>query len=76
MGLVRLELQVGSQDAPLLRQAAEALADPLRADAARALLRTRFAAPSAHSFKAWLEAAPLDGLALERDQDTGRDIGF
>jgi hypothetical protein len=75
-GLVRLELRVGRQDVPLLRQVAEALADPARADAARALLRARFAPPRPPSFKAYLETAPLDGVPIERDPDTGRDIAL
>lgn len=76
LGMVRLELQVAEQDVSLLRQVAQVLADPVRADAARALLRTRLAAPGAESFKAWLEAAPLEGVPLDRDPDPGRDIGF
>lgn len=71
-GLRRLELQVPASDAPLLRAVAAALADPVRAEAARNLLRDRFA--PAPSLKALLAAAPLDDLPLERSPDTGRPV--
>lgn len=40
----------------------------------RALLRQRFAEPSHVSLKALLASAPLDGIALDRSADPGRDI--
>jgi hypothetical protein len=53
---------------------AAALTDPARAAETRALLRGRFAPPPARSLKALLEAAPLEGVELERSRDTGRII--
>jgi hypothetical protein len=73
-GLRRLEVQVRGEDAPLLRAVAAALADPGRAAETRALLRGRFAPSPARSLKALLEAAPLEGVELERSRDTGRII--
>jgi hypothetical protein len=76
-GLVRLELQVNREDVSLLRQLAQALADPARAEATRAMLRSRLAPPPAADLKALLESAPcLEGLDMERGSDLGRDIAF
>jgi hypothetical protein len=74
-GLVRLELQVRKEDAPLVRRVAKALGDPAQADSARSLLRGRFGDPEARGLKALLAAAPLEGIDLERDRsDTGRSV--
>ena len=73
-GLVRVEVQVRKEDAPLVRRVAQALGDPARAADARALLRGRFAEPRARGLKALLAAAPLEGIDLERDRDTGRPV--
>jgi hypothetical protein len=73
-GLVRVEVQVRKEDAPLLRNVAGALADPMRAEQARSLLRRRFAPAGAKSLKALLASAPLDGIDLERSGDPGRDV--
>jgi hypothetical protein len=71
-GMQRLEVQVRGEDAPLLRAAAAALADPARVAEARALLRRLAPAPG---LKALIEAAPpLDDLDLERSRDTGRPV--
>jgi hypothetical protein len=73
-GFVRIEVNVSKDDASLVRQVAAALADPARQDAARTLLRERFAEPPKMSLKALLAAAPLDGIALDRGRDLRRDV--
>jgi len=73
-GIVRLEVQVRKDDAPLVRSVVGALADPDRAAATRALLRARFGAREAEGLKALLAAAPLEGIDLERNRDTGRTV--
>lgn len=73
-GLVRVEVNVRKEDASLVRLVASALSDPARQAEARALLRQRFAAPSHASLKALLASAPLDGIALDRSRDPGRDV--
>jgi hypothetical protein len=73
-GIVRLEVKVRKDDAPLVRNVAHALTDPERAADARALLRERFGEPRAKGLKALLEAAPLEGVDLTRERDPGRDI--
>jgi hypothetical protein len=70
-GVVRVEVHVRKDDAPLVRGVARALSDPQRADEARALLRTRFATEGAEGFKAFLASAPLEGIDLVRPRDTG-----
>jgi hypothetical protein len=74
LGLVRVEVQVRREDAPLVRDLVSALADPAQARAARALLRERFRPRAAKSLKALLAEAPLDGIEIERDRDTGRAV--
>ncbi|MGO8834378.1 MAG: hypothetical protein ACLQE9_16370, partial [Roseiarcus sp.] len=73
-GFVRVEVNVGKDDASLVRQVAAALSDPARQAAARALLRQRFAEPPKVSLKALLASAPLDGIDLKRGPDLGRDV--
>jgi hypothetical protein len=73
-GLVRIEVQVHKDDAPLVRRVAKALGDPQRAAEARALLRGRFAEPRGRGLKALLAAAPLEGVDLARDRDMGRSV--
>ena len=73
-GIVRVEVQVRKEDAPLVRSIAEALGDPDRAAAARSLLKARFAAPGSAGLKALLASAPLDGIELERARDPGRPV--
>jgi hypothetical protein len=72
--VVRLEMQVRKEDAPLLRSVASALSDPPRAAEIRALLRARFASPKAKSLKELLAGAPLDGIDLDRSDEPGREI--
>ena len=73
-GFVRVEVSVPKTDAGLVRQIAGILADPARAASARALLRRNFGASPHVSLKALLAAAPLEGIVVERDDDTGRDV--
>ena len=62
------------QDVALVRGLVGALADPQRAAAARALLRERFAPETAADLKVLLASAPLEGIDLERSNDTGRPV--
>jgi len=73
-GMVRVEVHVREQDAPLIRGAAKALSDPELEGEARAVLREHFAAGPAKGFKRLLAAAPLEGIDLSRDRDAGRDL--
>ena len=76
LGVMRLEIHVRKDDAPLIRGIAKALSDPARANEARVLLRTRFGAIHAKGLKALLAAAPLDGIDLTRKRDLGRDVAL
>lgn len=73
-GLVRVEVNVRKEDAPLVRRVASALSDPSRQAETRLLLRQRFAEPPKVSLKALLASAPLDGIDLDRHRDPGRDV--
>lgn len=73
-GFVRVEVRVKKQDAALVRRVASALGDPVRGDEARAVLSERFAQLPAEDLKALLEAAPLEGIDLDRPRDMGRKI--
>lgn len=75
-GFVRVEVQVRKEDANLVREVASALADPARAEGARALLRESFASARKGGLKALLAAAPLEGIELERSRDVGRDVAL
>lgn len=73
-GIVRLELQVRREDVALLRRVAAALSDPGEAVRARRSLEAQFPADGQPDLKALLAAAPLEGVDLQRDGDTGRDV--
>ena len=73
-GLVRIEVRAPRQDAALLRNIAGALADPARGAHTRMVLREVFALYRAKGFKELLAAAPLEGVDLERNPDTGREV--
>ena len=73
-GVVRLEVNVQEKDAGLVRSVVKALADPARADEARALLRDRFGGDNTGRLKALLAAAPLEGIDLDRERDFGRGV--
>ncbi len=73
-GIVRLEVQVRKDDAPLVRDVAAALADPLRRSEARALLQAQFGEARPTGLKALLAGAPLEGIELVRERDLDRDV--
>ena len=73
-GLVRVEVQVRREYAGLVRDVASALGDPEREAETRALLRDRIARHPATGLKALLASAPLDGIAIDRPRDMGREI--
>jgi hypothetical protein len=73
-GVVRLEVHVRKDDAPLVRGVVKALGDPEREAEARALLRERFGAGKPAGLKALLASAPLEGIDLTRERDFGRDV--
>ncbi|MFZ0423973.1 MAG: hypothetical protein WAL80_13945 [Xanthobacteraceae bacterium] len=73
---MRLEINIGKDDAALIRGVAKALSDPTRATEARALLRDRFAAVPAKGLKALLAEAPFEGIDLNRERDPGRDVAL
>ena len=73
-GIVRLEVHVRKEDAPLVRGVVKALTDPSREFQTRALLRERFGASKASGLKALLASAPLEGIDISRERDFGRDI--
>jgi hypothetical protein len=73
-GIARLEVRVPKVDVPLIREIAKALTDPARAKNARALLGRQLSGKKPTSLKALLAAAPLEGIDIERNRDTGRDV--
>jgi len=73
-GIVRVEIHVRKDDAPLVRGVVKALNDPDQRGEVRNLLRDRFGAAKTKGLKALLAAAPLEGVDLERDRDFGRKI--
>lgn len=73
-GLVRVEVQVRKGDVAFVRDLAKALTDPAQAEQVRAALKAPKSIYSGMSFKEFLAAAPLEGIDLTRDKDTGRDI--
>ena len=75
-GIARVEVRVPKEDAALLRQLAKVLSDPARAPRMRSTLRQDLRHGSRMAFKDFLAQAPLEGIDLERDRDTGRDIEF
>ncbi|MGI8525574.1 MAG: hypothetical protein ACR2K5_05250 [Pseudolabrys sp.] len=75
-GAVRVEVHVRKDDAALVRGITKALADPAREAETRTLLRERFGAANAKGLKAFLAAAPLEGIDLNREGDPGRDVAL
>ena len=73
-GFARVEIRVAREDVPLVRAVAAALSDPERAASTRSILLRNLIAPQAAGLKALLASAPLDGVDLERDRDTGRPV--
>lgn len=72
-GMVRVEVQVTNEDAPLVRAVAAALANPERRSEARALLRERFG-PERAGFKAFIESVPLEGVRITRSRTRSRRV--
>lgn len=72
-GMVRLEVHVPSEDAPLVRAVAAALANPERRSEARARLREGFGLGTA-PFKTFIASVPLDGVRIPRSRDRGRRV--
>lgn len=73
-GLARVEVQVPKGDIALVRDLAKALSNPAQAEQVRAALKARKSIYSGMRFKEFLASAPLEGIDLTRDKDTGRDI--
>jgi flagellar motor component MotA len=73
-GMIRLEVHVRKDDTALIRGVVQALADPVTEQDARALLQKRFGAGETKGLKALLASAPLEGIDLTRDRDSGRDV--
>ena len=73
-GMVRVEVHVREEDAPLIRGAAKALRDPVIEGEARAVLREHFAAGPARGFKRLLAGASLESIDLRRNRDAGRNL--
>jgi hypothetical protein len=72
-GFVRVEVQVRSADASLVRKVAK----KLNADSDQTRFRTvlrKETSESGASFKELLAAAPLDGIDLKRSRDAGRNV--
>ena len=72
-GMVRLEVQVTNEDAPLVRAVAAALANPARRSEVRALLRDCFG-PEPAGFKTFIASVPLEGVRISRSRDRGRRV--
>lgn len=75
-GLMRIEIQVGKNDAALVREIARALADPTQEAETRSLLQRRFGALQAKGLKQLLAAAPLEGIDLTREREPARDLAL
>jgi hypothetical protein len=73
-GVVRLEVHVRKEDASLVRGVVTALSDPSRESETRAMLRERFGVSKATGLKALLASAPLEGIDLSRQRDSGRHV--
>ena len=73
-GMVRVEVHVRKDDAVLIRALSMALADPERGAQTRALLQDELSESRSRGLKALLEAAPLEGIELERTRDLGRHV--
>lgn len=74
-GLVRLEVQTAKEDAALIRQVTRALqSDPVRATQLRSHLHRLVDREPQSDLKALLASAPLEGIDLSRERDTGREV--
>ena len=76
-GLVRLEVKTAKEDAALIRQVTRALrSDPVRAAQLRNHLHRLVDHEPQSDLKALLASAPLEGIDLSRERDTGREVDF
>ena len=74
-GLVRLEVQTATEDAPLIRQVARILRGaPAQADQMRAHLQQAIQTVPKPGLKKLLASAPLEGVDLTRQRDFDRDV--
>lgn len=73
-GLLRVEVQVRREDAPLVRAVARALIDPERRQKLRRSLTEELLDRKSKGLKALLAEAPLDGIDLRRSRSIGRTI--
>jgi hypothetical protein len=74
-GMVRVEVAVPDTDRKLIRQTASNLrAGGEIAERTRAAMRSVINPYAGMNFKQLLEAAPIEGLDLERSKETARDI--
>lgn len=76
-GIVRMEINIPEADRELMRKAAANLrAGGQIAENTRAALGSIVNPYEGMSLKELLESAPLEGLDLERSDETGREIVF
>ena len=68
-GIVAVEVRVREEHAGLMRDIAEALGDPARETATRDFLRAQTKPSKSGDLKALLEAAPLEGIPLDRPRE-------
>ena len=74
-GLIRLEVETTKGDAALIRQVAKALrGDLIQATNVRGQLHRLLLATPQSDLKALLASAPLEGVDVSRQQDTGREV--
>ena len=73
-GIVRLKMNVRSDDATLVRVIVKALNDPDQRSEVRNLLHERFGSVRSKGLKALLAIAPLEGVDLSRERDAARAI--
>ena len=74
-GLMRLEVQVSRDDAPLIKRIARALRGDLReAASVRARLNKAIEAEGVSGLKELLAAAPLEGVDLVRSRTPARPV--
>lgn len=74
-GIVRMEINLPEKDKQLLKSVAASLrAGGQAAEEIRTALRSVVNPYEGMSFKELLEAAPLEGVDLERSTETARDV--
>ncbi|MCC7346659.1 MAG: hypothetical protein IT538_04605 [Variibacter sp.] len=73
-GYVRLEVLVRKDDAELVRNLVQAMADPARRAIVKDTLVSLIQKRPRRDLKALLASAPLEGIDLTRERDFGREI--